>query len=137
MNTAPVFLFVEPYPNFRVRLRIWLKQVVINPTILIATNGVEALSLTQQEQPSHILIEMELPDLPGVEVIQQMRQILPDARIVATGWSESRFFLNEAQSAGANGFIRKPTLPSGLLDLWEIPPELRKDNGQASTRSDP
>ena len=136
MKATPVFLFVEPYPTFRLRLRIWLKQVVVNPTILMTTNGVEALRLTEQEQPSHILIEMELPDISGLEVLRQMRQLLPDARIVATGWSESRFFLNQVWSAGANGFIHKPKLPSGLLDLWEIPPELRMDPGKTSARPD-
>lgn len=136
MNAAPVFLLVEPYPNFRVRLRIWLQQVLVNPTILTTTDGVEALRLIEQEPPSHILIEMELPDIPGLEVLRQMRQILPDAGIIATGWSESRFFLNEVRSAGANGFIHKPKLPGELLDLWEIPPELRMDNGKTSTRPD-
>ena len=136
MNDALVFLLVEPYPNFRVRLRIWMQQVLVNPNILTATDGVEALRLIEQEQPSHILIEMELPDLPGLEVLRQIREILPDVRIVATGWTEGRFFLNEVRSAGANGFIHKPKLPSGLLDLWEIPPELRMDDGKTSTRSD-
>ena len=136
MSTAPVFLLVEPYPTFRLRLQIWLEQVLVHPTILTATNGMEALRLTEQEQPSHILIEMELPDMPGLEVLRQIRQILPDARIVATGWHESRFIINEVQSAGANGFIRKPKLPNGLPDLWEIPPESKMDNGKTSTRPD-
>ena len=133
MNTAPVILLVEPYPTFRLRLRIWLEQVLVNPTIRITTNGMETLRLIEQEQPLHILIEMELHDIPGLEVLRQMRQSLPDARIVATSWHESRSLLNEVLSAGANGFIHKPKLPSGLLDLWEIPPELRMDNGKTST----
>ena len=85
-----------------------MQQVLVNPNILTAADGVEALRLIEQEQPSHILIEMELSDLPGLEVLRQIREILPDARIVATDWSEGRFFLNEARSAGANGFIHKP-----------------------------
>ena len=136
MNTAPVFLLVEPYPTFRLRLRICLEQVFVNPTIFITTNGTETLRLITQEQPSHILIEMELSDISGLEVLRQIRQVLPDARIVATSWHENHSFLNEVRSAGANGFIRKPTLPSGLLDLWEIPPELRMDNGKTSPRPD-
>ena len=136
MNAAPVFLLVEPYPNFRLRLWIWLEQVLVSPPVRTTTNGMEALRLIEQEQPSHILLEMELPDIPGLEALRQIRQILPDARIVATGWHESHFFLNEVRSSGANGFIPKPELPSGLLDLWEIPPELRMDHGKTSTRSD-
>ena len=121
MSTAPVFLLVEPYPNFRLRLRIWLEQALVNPTIFTTTNGVETLRLIEQEAPAYILIEIDLPDIPGLEILRQMRPVLPNAKIGATGWHESRLFLDEVRSAGANGFIRKPTLPSGLLDLWEIP----------------
>ena len=39
-----------------------------------------------QEQPSHILMEMGLPDTTGFEVVRQMRQGLLIARIIATGW---------------------------------------------------
>ena len=123
MNPAPVFLLVEPSPIFRIRLHEWLKSVLTNPRIFLATNGLEALNLAMQEQPSHILIEMDLPDTTGFEIIRQMRQGQPVARIIATGWYESRFFLERVRSAGADQFIPKHKLHSELLPLLEVPPE--------------
>ena len=120
MNTGPVFLLVEPSPILRSILNRWLENALTSPRILIATNGVEALQLATQEAPSYILMEINLPDRKGLEVLHQLRQDLPQARIVATGWYESRFFLDHARSAGANGFIRKDKVPGELLPLWDI-----------------
>ena len=123
MDKALVFLLVEPSPILRSSLHDWLEQALAGHRILVAANGAEALQLTQQERPSHILIEMELPEKTGFEVLRQMRQILPGATIVATGWYESRVLLEKVESSGANGFIRKNKLPSELLPLWNVPLE--------------
>jgi len=121
MNAASVFLLVEPSPILRSRLHKWLENVLIDARILIAPNGFEALRLAAQEQPTHILIEMNLPDMSGFEVLREIRQCLPAASIIATGWYESRFFLERVRSAGANGFIAKHKLHSELLPLLEVP----------------
>src|SRR5688572_33224719 len=123
MNTTPVFLLVEPSPILRSILNRWLENVITNPHIFTAANGVEALQLAAQEIPSYVLIEINLPDRKGLEVLHQLRQDLPEARIIATGWYESRWFLDGVRSAGADGFVSKDKLPSELLPSWDIPIE--------------
>ena len=123
MSEAPVFLLVEPSPILRSSLHDWLEHEFAGYRILVAANGVEALRLAAQELPSHILIEMELPEKIGLDVLREMRQILPSSIIVATGWYESRVLLEKVQSSGANGFIRKNKLPSELILLWNVPLE--------------
>ena len=121
MNAAPVFLLVEPSPILRSRLQGWLENVFTDPRVFTAANGLEALQLAARERPSHILIEMDLPDTTGFEVLRQMRKGLPAARIIATGWYESRFFLERVRSAGADRFIPKHKLHRELLPLLEVP----------------
>jgi len=123
MNATSVFLLVEPSPILGPRLHEWLESVLTDPSIFIAANGLDALWLAAQEQPSHILIEMDLPDTTGFEVVRQLRLGLPAARIIATGWYDSRFFLDGVQSAGADGFILKIKLHRELLPMWDVPPE--------------
>ena len=123
MSTAPVFLLVEPSPALRSSLHKWLNTVFIDARIFIAESGQDALWRAAQEQPSHILVEMDLPDISGLAVLQQIRQSLPNARIIATGWYDSRFFLESVKSAGADGFILKNKLHRELLLMWEVPPK--------------
>ena len=121
MNAAPVILLVEPSPLLRLRLHEWLENVLTDSRILIAANGLDTLWRAAQEEPSRILIEIYLSDIIGFEVVRQIRQGLPTARIIATGSHESRCILDSVQSAGADGFILKDNLYNQLLPLWGLP----------------
>jgi DNA-binding NarL/FixJ family response regulator len=120
MTAAPVLLLVEPSAILCSSIRAWLEGVLTDRRILIAMNADEALRLVVQEPPAHILIEVNLPDKSGLEVIRQMRAGLPEARVIATHWYESRFFLKQVLLAGADRFIPLHRLYAELLPLLEF-----------------
>ncbi|HJR80847.1 MAG TPA: response regulator transcription factor [Anaerolineales bacterium] len=118
MNSAPVFLLVEPSPIVASALGRWLENVFSNSQIFVASNGAEALQLATENFPSYILIELSLPDKAGIEILIQLRQALPASRIIATSWFQGRWLIDGARSAGADGFILKNKLRNELLPLW-------------------
>lgn len=120
MNSAPGFLLVEPSPILASALSRWLENVFSNAQIFIASNGAEALQLATENIPSYVLIELSLPDKVGIEILVQLRQALPDSRIIATSWFEGRWLIDGVRSAGANGFVSKDKLHNELLVLWNI-----------------
>lgn len=120
MNSAPGFLLVEPSPILASALSRWLENVFSNAQILVASNGAEALQLATENIPSYILIELSLPDKGGIEILIQLRQALPDSRIIATSWFEGRWLIDGVRSAGADGFVRKDKLHDELIPLWNV-----------------
>jgi two-component system chemotaxis response regulator CheY len=132
MDSAPAVLLVEPSLLLRSVLNRWLENVLAHYLILNAANGSEAIGLAVDEHPSYVLIELDLPEKTGFEVLGQLRQILPTARIVATGWYEGRWFFQRVRAAGADGFISKDKLHRELLPTWEI----SIDNGKISAHTD-
>ena len=120
MNSAPGFLLVEPSPILASALSRWLENVFSNAQILVASNGAEALQLATENIPSYILIELSLPDKVGIEILIQLRQALPDSRIIATSWFEGRWLIDGVRSAGADGFVSKDKLHDELLSLWKV-----------------
>jgi len=120
MNRAPVFLLVEPSPIVATALGKWLVNIFSNSQIMVAPNGAEALQLATENIPSHVLIELSLPDKAGIEILIQLRQALPASRIIATSWFQGRWLIDGARSAGADGFVSKDKLPKELLSLWKI-----------------
>jgi DNA-binding NarL/FixJ family response regulator len=120
MDTAPVFLLVEPYPTLGLIMKNWLQTRFQNARVLIAENGMQALELTASTAPTHVLCDIDLPDQMGFEILQQLHQSLPEAKIIATGWYNSGSLLEKINSIGVNGYIVRDKLPSGLLQLWEI-----------------
>ncbi|MGJ5633622.1 ATP-binding protein [Nostoc sp. CALU 1950] len=55
--------------------RYLVKQLLINTplSILEATNGQEGLNLAQQEQPNAIVLDLEMPELGGFDVLKQLK----------------------------------------------------------------
>lgn len=136
MGEATVFLLIEPSLILRSVLHGWLANVIPNSHVFIAANGTEALQFIRQAIPSYVLIELNLPDRRGLELSPQLRQDLPKARIIATSWYESRWFIDRVLSAGADDFVSKDKLRSELLPLWKIPMEHRMDDGKTSAVTD-
>jgi len=120
MTVAPVFLLVEPSPILRSVLCRWLENVLTGPRLLIASNGAEALELATRRSPTHVLIELSLPDRAGIEILIQLRKALPASRIIATSWFEGDWLIDGVRSVGADGFVSKDKLNNELLVLWNI-----------------
>jgi DNA-binding NarL/FixJ family response regulator len=78
------------------------------------------VQLATHDTSSYILTELNLPDKIGIEILNQLRQGLPAARIIATNWFEGHWLIDGVRSAGADGFIRKDKSRSELLPVWKI-----------------
>jgi two-component system, cell cycle response regulator DivK len=90
--------------------------------VVEAANGVEALRVAQSEQPSAIVMDLEMPTMKGAEATRLLRQ---DERtkaipvIVLTGTS-SKAELSNARAAGCTAVLRKPCMPDVLLEALRL-----------------
>jgi len=83
----------------------------LNFDFFVATDGKTCLDILQNEIPSAIIMDWEMPGLSGIETIKQIRTNEKTKNIpiiMATGKMTSSENLETALSAGANDFIRKP-----------------------------
>jgi PAS domain S-box-containing protein len=92
-----------------------------------ALNGLEALKLLEKEQFDAALLDIQMPELDGLETIKRIRNSengyssLPILALSAFSTEEER---NEAIEAGANEYLSKPYFPQDLLQaLQKILPE--------------
>ena len=76
-------------------------------TILEATNGEEALTAVASEHPDAVILDLGLPDLDGVEVIEGLRGWTKAPIIVLSGRADSVDKV-EALDAGADDYVTKP-----------------------------
>lgn len=80
-----------------------------------ATDGIEAVLQARAHQPDVILLDMVMPRLSGLEVIEQVKQENPRARIlVLTSFAEDEKVF-PAIKAGALGYLLKDSSPQQLL----------------------
>ncbi|MBF0570580.1 MAG: response regulator [Candidatus Omnitrophica bacterium] len=72
-----------------------------------AQNAIEALGKVQQLKPDVILLDVKMPGLSGLDVIEQMRQASPASRIIVVSAWRSAEVVNKAISLGAVDYIDK------------------------------
>jgi DNA-binding NarL/FixJ family response regulator len=104
-------------------------------------SGVEGLSLIQALQPDVVLLDLEIPDLHGIELLQKLGPA-STCRILILSAHSSEHFLRQALAFGADGYLVKDSCGSELIKAVQsvahgegyISPELRKSALQASLK---
>jgi CheY-like chemotaxis protein len=72
--------------------------------VVVAHSGSEALQRCQEREPSLVLLDLELPDVDGVELLRRIRERVRDLPAVACSGKRSE----AAAGAGFTAFFRKP-----------------------------
>lgn len=88
-----------------------LKNVISifgNPSIIEASDGLEAVSLFKEEMPDLVFLDLVMPNLDGMEALKQMLAINVNAKIVIVSSVGTKETLLEAVKLGAREFIQKP-----------------------------
>jgi len=98
-------LVVDDEPQILRALRINLR--VRHYEVHVAATGAEALEVAGRYPPDLVILDLGLPDLDGVEVIQGLRGWTKAPIIVLSGRADSTDKV-EALDAGADDYITKP-----------------------------
>jgi two-component system sensor histidine kinase/response regulator len=107
-------------------------------------SGVEGLQRIQQVQPELLLVDLKMPEIDGLQVIERVRAISPEIVIaVITGYATISTAV-EAMKAGAYDFLPKPFTPDELRlivnrghERWRLAAEsarLRREKDEAERR---
>jgi two-component system, response regulator len=137
-----IILLVEDNPDDVQLTRHALQKNNISNELVVAGDGVEALEILRRsaETPALILLDLKLPKMNGLEVLQAIRA---DARlrllpvVMLTSSKEDQDVV-KSYTNGANSYVRKPVdfeqfneavrqLGLYWLLLNEIPPQLGKE----------
>jgi len=96
-----------------------LTELVLEPNgyrPIEALDGEEGLRLAQQELPELIVLDMQLPKMNGLEVLEAMQQKYIDIPVIFTTVRESAELVVRAFRLGARDYVIKPFGPEEMLD---------------------
>ena len=85
-------------------------------TVHEASTGMAALEGYFVHQPDLVLLDLTMEDMGGLEVLQKMRELRPDARVIVVSADVQRSTARLVTDSGALAFLGKPVTPEGLLD---------------------
>jgi DNA-binding response OmpR family regulator len=112
-NARATILVGDDDPSLRELIR-----AVLGPRyrFVEAADGREVLSVAREIRPDLIVLDVMLPGLSGIEVLDELRadeRLSTTPVVVITAWSHAEV---DAWTAGADRFVSKPFDPDDLSD---------------------
>jgi len=98
---------VDDHPAIRLAVKSVLEGSGQFKVMAEVDNGPAALTIIREEHPDLAVLDLDLPKLSGLELIERLKGSQPRTKLlVLTGQQES-IFAARAMQAGANGFMSK------------------------------
>ena len=81
--------------------------------------GAAGIALARQHQPGLVIVDNQLPDLPGDAVVSQIRTHCPQTRILGYSFSTGGVTIRKMYVAGVNGYVDKSETDTELSKAVE------------------
>jgi two-component system chemotaxis response regulator CheY len=82
-----------------------------------AADGMAALERYAIEKPDLVLLDMVMSGMYGIQVLQKLREIDAEARVIVTTADIQTSTRQLAEQAGSRGFVTKPIKKEELMGL--------------------
>ena len=128
-------LLVDDNPSFLRILTNFLERSGQGKIVIVGTalGGRDGLRKAQEFRPQVVVMDLAMPDLHGLAAIPQIRNILPNAGIVALSLLDSGSYHEESLALGANEFVSKAKLDTDLIPaIRRSATSLEKNQGTIS-----
>jgi DNA-binding NarL/FixJ family response regulator len=78
-------------------------------------NADEAVEAVTQHRPHLVAVDLSLPDGSGLPLIEHLRSLAPETRIVVLSMHDGEPYVSEALRRGADGYVTKGVAPEELV----------------------
>jgi DNA-binding NarL/FixJ family response regulator len=109
-------LTVDDHPLLREGVAVLIDTQSDMQLIGEASNGHEALEQFRTHHPDITLMDLQMPEVSGIDAISAIRGEFPDARIIVLTTYAGDFQISRALKAGARGYLLKGMLRQELLE---------------------
>ena len=128
-------MIVDDHPLLRIGVSAIIACQADMALVTEATNGHEALEQYRKVRPDVTLMDLQMPDMNGVDAIIAIRKEFANARIVVLTTFAGDAQALRALKAGAVGYLLKGTVRKDLLDTVRaihsgkrhIPPDIAQE----------
>ena len=113
-------LIVDDHPVVRDGLSLVLDTQADFEVVGEAGGGVEAVQRADDLQPDIVLLDLEMPDLDGVDALKLMQESRPDIRVIVFTAFDTDERILSAIRAGARGYLLKGAPRDQVFDAVRV-----------------
>ncbi len=108
-------LLADDHVLVRQGIRQFLEDEDDIEVIAEADNGVEAVRLSQEQQPDIAILDIRMPEMTGVEATRRIRSQAPGVRVLILTAYDDEPYVFALLQAGADGYVLKTAPAEELL----------------------
>jgi DNA-binding NarL/FixJ family response regulator len=109
-------LTVDDHPLLREGIKAIIDQAGDMEMVAQAANGREAIQQFRKVRPDVTLMDIQMPEIDGIEALIAIRNEYPDARVIVLTTYKGDAQAMRALKAGAQAFLLKSLLQQEMLD---------------------
>lgn len=109
-------LSVDDHPLLREGVAALIGRQTDMELVAEAASGREALDMFRKHRPDVTLMDLQMPEMSGIDTMNAIRGEFPDARIVVLTTHAGDVHISRALKAGARGYLLKGLLRKELLE---------------------
>jgi DNA-binding NarL/FixJ family response regulator len=113
--TKTRIVLADDHPVVRHGVRSLLQAEPEFSVVGEASDGLETVQLVEKLQPEVLVVDLMIPRLNGLEVTRQIKQRMPQTRVVVLSMHANEPYVLEALKNGASGYVLKDTSGTDLV----------------------
>ena len=115
MNPADKFkkgklriLIADDVQETRRNTRLMLSEIDNVEVVAIASNGKQAVEMTEEQRPDIVILDINMPEMDGLTAFKHIVKMFPGTGCIIISGEKDPVTVEKAQKIGANEFLAKP-----------------------------
>lgn len=101
-------LIADDIQETRRNTRLMLAMIDDVEVVAIASNGLQAVEMAQEQHPDIVVLDINMPEMNGLEAFKQITKTHPDIGCIIISAEDDSETLRETMSLGIRDYLFKP-----------------------------
>lgn len=116
MKTETRLVIADDHPIFRAGLRQTIEDSPNFTVVAEASNGADALKSVTETAPEIVVLDVNMPELNGFQVAEQLKKKAHPARVVFLTMHDDEATFAKAMSLGVRGYVLKDSAAADIIN---------------------
>lgn len=116
MTTSISVAIVEDHPEICEELQKIIRREPNLDCLVCCRNAASAIAILPTLQPDVVLLDVQLPDGTGIDILRQVKPRMPDTQVVMLTISQDIDVILGALGAGASGYLLKDSSDDEIVE---------------------